>query len=86
MLGAAFERFVQASPVTVMLRGVLERTLNAEWLDAWFERTAQAQYTRELLFSTVFDLMLQVVCRVRRSVGAAYQSRARQIPVSIQAL
>ena len=86
MLGAAFERFVQESPVTVMLRGVLERTLNADWLDAWFERTAQAQYTRELLFSTVFDLMLQVVCRVRRSVGAAYQAQGRRIPVSIQAL
>jgi len=22
-----------------MLRGVVERTLNSEWLDAWFERT-----------------------------------------------
>ena len=86
MLSQPFQRFIEASPVTVMRRGVVERTLNAEWLDAWFERTAESQYTRELLFSTVFDLMLQVVCGVRRTVGSAYQAHEHAIPVSIQAV
>jgi IS4 transposase len=86
MLSQPFQRFIEASPVTVMLRGIVERTLNAEWLDAWFERTAESQYTRELLFSTVFDLMLQVVCGVRRTVGSAYQAHEHTIPVSIQAV
>jgi hypothetical protein len=86
MLSEPFSRFVEESPVSVMLRGVLERTLNAPWLDAWFERTAQSQYTRELLFSTVFGLMVQVVCGVRRAMSAAYQAQAHEIPVSIQSV
>ena len=50
---------------------LLERTFHPERLDAWFEQTADAQYTRELLFSTWFELMSQVGCGVRRSVHEA---------------
>ena len=61
MLGDAFERFVEKSPISVMVRASLERVLGADRLDLWFERTAQKQYTRDLLFSSVYDLMNQVV-------------------------
>jgi hypothetical protein len=45
---------------------------------------------REVLFvppsMRVFDLMLQVVCGVRRTMGSAYQAHEHVIPVSIQAV
>jgi hypothetical protein len=50
MFGEVFQRFVEKSPITMMVRGVLERVLGAEALDAWYEQTAQKQYTRTLLF------------------------------------
>jgi hypothetical protein len=46
MLGKVFARFVEQSPISVMVRGTLERVLGADQLDAWFARTAQKQYTR----------------------------------------
>lgn len=61
MLGQVFERFVEKSPISVMVRAALERVLGADRLDQWYERTAQKQYTRELFFSTVYDLLSQVV-------------------------
>ena len=61
MLSPIFERFVDKSPISVMARGMMERALNPERLDLWFEKTADSQYTRDLLFSSVFDIMSQVV-------------------------
>ena len=52
-----------------MMRGLVERLLNLEQMDQWFEQFAQEQYTRELLFSTVVSLMLEVVCGPRKSVN-----------------
>ena len=60
MLGDVFKRFVEKSPISVMVRAALERVLGADRLDDWYDRTAQKQYTRDLLFSTVYDLMSQV--------------------------
>jgi hypothetical protein len=64
MLGKVFARFVEKSPISVIVRGTLERVLGADQLDAWFARTAQKQYTRTVLFSTVYDVLSQVVFRV----------------------
>ncbi len=83
MLPEIFHAFIQESPVSVMVRGLLERLLNPAQLDAWFERTAEQQYTRELLFSTVFGLMVEVVFGVRKSLNRAYGAKAEDIPVSI---
>ena len=55
MLGAVFARFVEKSPISVMVRAALERVLGADRLDLWYERTAQKQYTRDLLFSSIYD-------------------------------
>jgi hypothetical protein len=37
MFGEIFQRFVEKSPIALMVRGVLERVLGAEVLDAWYE-------------------------------------------------
>ena len=83
MLGDVFERFVEKSPISVMVRATLERVLGADRLDLWYERTAEKQYTRELLFSTVYDLMSQVVFRVQPSVRAAYLAHEADVGTSI---
>ncbi len=82
LLGAIFERFVEQSPVTVMVRGILERILSKESLDELFEKTAKTGYTRELLFSTLVNLMSVVVCSIRPSVGAVYKAMSEEIGVS----
>ena len=83
MLGEVFERFVEKSPISVMVRAALERVLGADRLDLWFERTAQKQYTRELLFSSVYDLMNQVVFCVQPSVRAASQAQQDDVGASL---
>ena len=83
MLSPIFDRFVEESPISVMARGMMERALNPEQLDLWFDKTAEAQYTRELLFSSVFNLMSQVVSGSQKSVGSAYQALKEEIPVSV---
>lgn len=55
-------------------------------MNKWFDNTAQDQYTRELLFSSVFDIMSQVVCGSRTSVNAAYQASKDEIGVFITSL
>ena len=86
MLGKVFERFVEKAPVAVMVRGILERVLSADALDRLYEKVADRQYTRQLLFSSVFQLMNLVVCRVHPSIHAAYQEHKAQIPTSITAV
>ena len=86
ILGKVFERFIDDSPVSVMLRGTLDYALRPDELDELFRRTAQRQYTRELLFSAVVDLMSLVVCRIRPSVHAAYQANPQRLGVSVRAL
>ncbi len=86
MLSDLFKPFIEGSPLSVMMRGLVERLLNPEQMDQWFEQFAQEQYTRELLFSTVVSLMLEVVCGSRKAVNAAYQAMEAAIPVSIQAV
>ena len=83
MLGEVFERFVEKSPISVMVRAALERVLGADRLDLWFERTAQKPYTRDLLFSSVYDLMNQVVFCVQPSVRAAYQAQQDDVGASL---
>jgi len=78
MLGEVFERFVEKAPAAVMVRGILERVLSPDALNALFDRVAEKQYTRELLFSSVFQLMNLVVCKVQPSIHAAYQDKIRR--------
>jgi hypothetical protein len=83
LLGPVFARFAAKSPISVMVQGALEYALTASQLDSLFEAHTQGQYTRTLLFSTVVDLLSQVVCGVRNSVHAAFQAADDSIPVSL---
>src|SRR6266568_2904085 len=76
-------RFVAKSPVAVMVRATMTRTLADTTLDDLFERNCQAQYTRELTFSTVTRLMTQVVFGSYPSIHATYVHHEDEIPVSI---
>jgi hypothetical protein len=85
-LSELFRPFVEEKPLCVMARGVLERLLDPQRLDKLFERTAQRQYTRDLLFSTAVELMAQVVLGRKPAVYAAYQAMSDRIDVSDTAL
>lgn len=71
--------FAERAPLPVMVRAILERCLNAEQVNGWFERVAEAQYTRRLLFSSVFELMTQVVLRQQPSVHAACRAAVAEM-------
>jgi IS4 transposase len=85
-LGEVFEQFARDAPVSVMVRATLENALNPLALDQLFEDTAQRQYTRTLLFSSIVDLMSTVVCRIRPSINAAYQKSASLLGVTRKAV
>ena len=86
LLNDVFERFVQDSPVSVMVRGLLENTLSPRFLDELFANAAELQYTRTLLFSSVVDLMGLVVNRIQPAVNSAYHARAKTIGVSLKSV
>lgn len=82
----AFDRFVRYSPVTVMMRGVLEYTLPAEAIDEMFRRHAEEQYEDELLFSTTVNTLALAVAGIRTSVHDAYQACKEDFSVSVESL
>jgi IS4 transposase len=86
LLSRVFEPFLKTRPVCVMARCVLERLLDADRLNELFNEVAEAQYTKELLFSTLVELLSEVVLGKQPSVHAAYQSQADNIPVSVTAV
>src|SRR4029079_11904655 len=86
VLDNIFERFAEQSPVTVMARAALEHALSPQAIDALFEQTAQRQYTRTLLFSSVVDLMGAVVAKVQPAVNTAYRAKAEALGVSLRAV
>jgi IS4 transposase len=86
LLDKLFQPFIQKTPIAVMARAALERILDPQHIDQLFARTAQRQYTNELLFSTLVDLMARVVLHQEPSVHAAYRKLEEQIPVSDQSV
>ena len=72
-----FERFVQESPASVMVRALLENVLQPGPLDELFERTATVQYTDHLLFSSVVDVMGLVVTGYFKSPHAVHHHPKR---------
>jgi hypothetical protein len=59
-----------------MTQAALENALNPTIIDQLFEDYAERQYTRELLFSSIVELMSLVVCRLPPSINAASQKNA----------
>lgn len=86
MLDALFDAFVQHSPISVMMRGLMERILPAERLDEIFSRHAKLQYQREVMFSSLVNLMNLVVCGIHPYVNAAYKAKAQELNVTRWAL
>lgn len=81
-----FQRFVERTPVTVMVRATLENLFSAGSVDEIFAASAQRQRPSELLFSSVVDLLSLVVFRERRSINEAYLRAQDQFAVSINAV
>src|SRR5499433_1443795 len=86
MLGECFEKFLAGSPVSVMVRGTLERVFDPEKLERVFSDNALLQYTRELTFAQCVGLMSDVVFRIVPSVGAWYKAHQDEMPVTRQAV
>jgi hypothetical protein len=81
-----FQRFVEDSPVSVMAQALLENALPPSIVDALFEQHAQLQYTRDLLFSDVVNLMSLVVCCIHPSINAAFNKMADRLTVTKKAV
>jgi hypothetical protein len=86
MLAEVFTAFVEQSPVSVMMRALMERLFRPQRLDEIFETHAKVQYTRELLFSTLVNLLSLVVCGIQPSVNAAYKAKAEELNVNRSAV
>lgn len=82
MLDALFDGFVQHSPISVMMRGLMERVLQPEKLDRIFAQYGKLQYQRELMFSNLVNVMSLVVCGIHPSVNAAYKAKATELNVT----
>lgn len=86
LLSPILQRVADHFPIPTMARALLERCFDSQQLDAWFETVASGQYTRTLLFSTLFQLMMQVVSRQQASIHAAYQAAPVPIAVSVKSV
>ena len=73
-LHQCFTPFLEKRPVCVMARGILERLFDPQRLDHLFDREADQGYTRKLHFSTLADLMSDVVLGIKPSVNAAFEA------------
>ncbi len=85
MWSVVLARFEQHAPASVMARTALEYAFPADWIDAVFEAERQRQYSRELLFSTVVELMTLVSLGLRPSLHAAARQTG-DLPVSLASL
>lgn len=86
MTDELMERFSKEAPVAVMARLGLQRAISADWVNEVFATHSRTQYTRELLFSTVIELMGLVALGLRPSLHAAAQKMREKLPVSLTAL
>jgi Transposase DDE domain len=86
LLGNRFQAFVEASPVSVMIRGTLERVLHPETVERLFIDNAVSQYTLKITFAQCIHIMDAVVFKLEPSVGAWYQNNMHTLPATRQAL
>jgi hypothetical protein len=86
LLGKAFAAFIKDSPISVMVRGTVERIFDPTILDRIFQDHAVLGYIKELSFSACVQIMSDVVFKESPSVGAYCQSHRKEIPVTRQAV
>ena len=80
------QRIFEVAPIPSMARGMIERLLNPSVMNRWFAKTSMVQYTRTLLFSSIFDMMCHVVLGSRKSVNAAFMANPETVGVSVQSV
>jgi hypothetical protein len=85
-LGPKFDAFIEQTPAAVAVRAVLQRLLPAERLDQLFNDTAEDQYEKKLLFSTIMNLMLHVTQKNSPSLRQAYLAHQHEIPATLSAV
>jgi hypothetical protein len=81
-----FKRFIEKTPVSVMMRATLENIFSPAALDKIFVNSARQQYEGELLFSSVVNLLAMVVWRQKNSVGEAYKHAREKFEVSVRSV
>jgi hypothetical protein len=84
LMDSLFEKFILESPLSVMMRATIEHALSPKALDELFTSTAERGYQRELLFSTVVDMMSLVVCGTVPHVQSAFLQLREQVPVTLK--
>ena len=80
------DRLVKTSPVPAMVRVALENILSPDFIDGIFRSTAAIQTQRQLLFSSIVEVMCLVVCRVKPTVNAAYVHLEKLLDVSVKSV
>lgn len=78
--------FLEQRPYCVLVRATLERMLSPTRLDQVFREHATQQYERELLFSSLVEVMARVVTRIEPSVLSAYRALREKLGVSDEAV
>ncbi|UAW63522.1 IS4 family transposase [Mycoavidus sp. HKI] len=86
MLRKLFEQATQKMPISVMTRLLMGSIFDTEWIDALFEKHRERQYSRELLFSTVVEMMSMVTLGVCHSLHSASQTYKDKLNVSLSSL
>lgn len=86
MFSAIIQHFVEQTPVSMMVQGLLERALPAEEIQQLFVDHAELQYEHKLLFTDIVDLMSVVVCRIRPSISSAIKNWHAQLPAGRKAI
>jgi IS4 transposase len=86
LLGRQFTKFIEASPVCVMVRGTVERIFDPEQLQKVFDDNAVLQYTKEITFGQCVSIMSAVVFQVSPTVGAWLKTHADEVSVTRQAV
>jgi hypothetical protein len=79
------ERYAARAPVPLSVRIAMEAAFTATEVDVVFEEARKVQYTREVLFSMIVDVMGAVVTRKSPSVNAELEKRGDTLPVSRKA-
>lgn len=76
-------QFVEKAPFSFLTRATFEHAFSDKLLNDIFAQHAVVQYERELMFSTVVDLMGSVVLRGSRSIRASYNHRQKHEKVNV---
>src|SRR5260370_32656354 len=86
ILDPIFAPFLAASPLSVMARALVERAVGPTELNRLFQQHAERQYTRQVTFATLVELMSLVVCGPQPSICSAYHHQAETIAASLTAV